>query len=564
MLTLRSIGSSLVSLLLVLSAVSVNAATITVSVTADELAVDGNCGLREAIIAANTDSAVDRCLPGAGADTIVVPPGTYTLALLGPNEDAARTGDLDIAGAIVIRGSGAATTIIEGDSYDYWLADRVLHILRTGALTLSGATIRGGLCGSGAGILNVGTLSVQDSRIYDNTAAMWFDNCHAASDGVFDFGGAGILNAPTGSLIISGSAVSANSAGYDDAAGGLLNYGQAQVEHTVLRDNSSAAGGAIVNLGTLDVADSLISGNGARFNGAALVNLSTATVRRTAIINNTTDHSGGAVENGTWSHPAASLRLDTSTVSGNIGYYGTGSIINYEGQMEISTSTVADNDGGWSGFGGVTSYAQTSLSSTIMANAGGNCAGPMVSLGNNLDTDGSCGLNASGDLPSTDPQIGPLADNGGFTPTHALLPGSPAIDHIPTIQCGAALDQRRVARPHPRRGFCDVGAYEFSPPGDIHLIIEDVRLFHRTRSVTGEQQGALIQTLKSAALAATKGDSGGACAAIDDFASAVSAYVNGGSLGAYVGQALLTEAARVRLVVCPQASAAGISSGARR
>jgi|SRR5262245_12801566 len=70
--------------------------TIPVDSTADSLAVDGNCTLREAIIAANTDAAVDACPAGSGADVVVVPAGTYTLTLTGANEDAAASGDLDI------------------------------------------------------------------------------------------------------------------------------------------------------------------------------------------------------------------------------------------------------------------------------------------------------------------------------------------------------------------------------------------------------------------------------------------------------------------------------------
>jgi hypothetical protein len=62
------------------------------------------------------------------------------------------------------------------------------------------------------------------------------------------------------------------------------------------------------------------------------------------------------------------------------------------------------------------------------ANGGGDGEGPVASGGHNIDSDGSRGLTAAGDMPNTDPLLGPLADNGGPTLTHALLPGSPAID----------------------------------------------------------------------------------------------------------------------------------------
>ena len=72
------------------------AATITVTVTSDDNIVNGNCTLREAIRAANTDTSVDACPAGNGADTIVLPAGNYVLALGGMGENFAAAGDLDI------------------------------------------------------------------------------------------------------------------------------------------------------------------------------------------------------------------------------------------------------------------------------------------------------------------------------------------------------------------------------------------------------------------------------------------------------------------------------------
>src|SRR4030095_5320110 len=103
---------------------------------------------------------------------------------------------------------------------------------------------------------------------------------------------------------------------------------------------------------------------------------------------------------------------------------------------------------------------------------GPDCGWPVVSLGNNIDSDGSCGLNAAGDLSNIDPLLAPLRNNGGPTHTHALLPGSPALDRYP---CSATTDQRSVQRPYTPSGLCDVGAYEWSPIGDVQLTIKDVK-----------------------------------------------------------------------------------------
>jgi CSLREA domain-containing protein len=65
---------------------------IAITTTDDELNDDGDCALREAIVAANTDTVVDECEAGSGADVLFVPAGTYTLTLTGVDENAAATG----------------------------------------------------------------------------------------------------------------------------------------------------------------------------------------------------------------------------------------------------------------------------------------------------------------------------------------------------------------------------------------------------------------------------------------------------------------------------------------
>src|SRR3990170_4392776 len=107
------------------------AATITVTTTADELNSDGDCSVREAVRAANTNAVVDACTAGGpGMDTINVPAGTFTLSIGGVNEEWAVTGDLDItqftqplpagttSGPVTIDGAGASSTIIDGGAID--------------------------------------------------------------------------------------------------------------------------------------------------------------------------------------------------------------------------------------------------------------------------------------------------------------------------------------------------------------------------------------------------------------------------------------------------------------
>jgi hypothetical protein len=108
--------------------------------------------------------------------------------------------------------------------------------------------------------------------------------------------------------------------------------------------------------------------------------------------------------------------------------------------------------------GGLQSQGLPSLSTTkntiVAANLiGVDCLGGLTVLGNNLDSDGSCGFG----LTDPAPLLGPLQDNGGPTFTHELLVGSPAIDTGTNAGC-PATDQRGF--PRPVGATCDIGAYE--------------------------------------------------------------------------------------------------------
>jgi len=141
---------------------------ITVNTTVDDNIVNGNCTLREAIIAANTDAPVDGCPAGSGTDAITLPStgsATYTLSVTGSGEDAAFIGDLDITDDLTIIGGGSATTtIIDGGALD-----RVFHILIGSTVDISGVTIRNGSSVVGAGILNSGTLTLTNTTVVSNS-----------------------------------------------------------------------------------------------------------------------------------------------------------------------------------------------------------------------------------------------------------------------------------------------------------------------------------------------------------------------------------------------------------
>jgi uncharacterized repeat protein (TIGR01451 family) len=110
--------------------------------------------------------------------------------------------------------------------------------------------------------------------------------------------------------------------------------------------------------------------------------------------------------------------------------------------------------------------------------------------GHNLDSGNTCGFVEPGDLQNTDPLLGPLANNGGPTQTHALLPGSPAIDA--GGECIAFPDQRGVVRP--QGAACDIGAYELAVPVDLSVTktVDPISISPITYRITVTNIGATV------------------------------------------------------------------------
>ena len=427
------------------------AATIVVDETADDnpLVDNGSCSLREAIIAANTDAAVDSCIAGdAGADTITLPAGTYTLSIGGTGEDLAATGDLDINTDLTINGAGAATTTINGGALD-----RVFHVAGGATVEINNVTItNGNVTGEGGGILNDAVLTLTDTTVSGNTS---------------DDRGGGISNWDFDStLTLTNSTISGNTASSE--GGGIFNYN-----------------------GTLTLTNSTISDNTATLNGGGIMSGaavgSVLTLTDTTVSGNTstTAWAGGIFNNGT-------MTLTGSTISGNSDSLGVGGITQ-QGTATISNTTISGNigrgiyntagDGVNSTFTNVTIASNTgtgyyhsqtaTFTNTIIANNGTDCTGTgngvFTDVGWNLDSDDTCTFTALTDFPGTDPLLGPLQDNGGATLTHALASNSPAIDTGDNAGC-PATDQRGTTRPQDgdddSTATCDIGAYEFVPAPD--------------------------------------------------------------------------------------------------
>jgi CSLREA domain-containing protein len=458
---LGSLFTILGSLLIAGSALANNFTVDTFLDDTDTNLGDGVCNT--ARIGCSLRAAIQEANALGGAHTITLPPGSYELTI--PGDDGplnAAISDLDVVGTkVTIYGSGADVTSISGNQLS-----RLFHVFTDAQLELCDLTlIDGSTAGDGGGILNLGILTVTNSRIEENQAGE---------------SGGGIANLLGASLSVVGSTVLGNTAA--GGGGGILNSGEATILRTEIKGNSSESGGGISNVlgSSLTLIASSVSQNMVGGNGGGISNTGSA-----GLVTSTTDgnhgHDGGGVFNG------GGLGIINSTISNNhadvvlcssVDPCSGGGILNSPaGLLQITNTTIVENvslgDGlGSRKTGGILNFGIASVGNTIVAhNIGGNCApvSPQTSVtavtsnGYNMEDVNDCAFTATGDLVNTPPLLGPLADNGGATDTHALLTNSPAID---AAVCLSLLDQRGFLRPAP----CDIGSYEKGPLPDLALI----------------------------------------------------------------------------------------------
>ncbi|MFK7805432.1 MAG: Calx-beta domain-containing protein [Anaerolineae bacterium] len=328
----------------------------------------------------------------------------------------------------------------------------------------------------GGGIQNFGTLTLIDSQVISNAAS---------ATNVLK--GGGIYNDEAGTLIIQESSISENSAGRD--GGGIENRGVLTLTDSIVSDNTAGRfSGGIGIVNEASIIRSTIENNHAVREGGGIYNNIAANVPGGSInivdsifANNTSNRSGGGIYNDTNS----GLNLSGSTVSGNIADADAGGTAGDGGGLylvtgafgNIENTTISGNSDGTSGAGGVSNagiftFTHVSMisntgtlnfvnsgtahliNSVFAGNAGFDCSntgGIPTNSGNLIQTNDNCPAPDE----SGDPELDPLNNNGGLTPTHLPRAGSPVIGA--TSSSCLATDQRGVIR---SGGSCEMGAVE--------------------------------------------------------------------------------------------------------
>ncbi|HWO82765.1 MAG TPA: choice-of-anchor Q domain-containing protein [Solirubrobacterales bacterium] len=399
------------------------------------------------------------CLPAAAAGAVSYAvtntadsgPGSLRAAIQASNDPAApdaisisATGTIQLATAlpaiaddVTVAGPGAGSLALEraGGAPPF----RILQVNAGTVVSLSGLSIRDGLEASGAGILNLGSLTLVGVEVANN----WADN--------------------EGSGLRLGT------------AGGILNTGSLTLRETFIHDNLAtargsgqalAAGGGIESEGALFVERSTISGNIAEaeggekaeaFGGGLVLVSGIVTIEESTISGNRVFANGGSVTNVSRGGgiQGSGVGITGSTITRNAAELGTSVSVG-----EVVGDNLAVSSG---------SVIRNSIVSRPVGE-GDNCADLITSGGFNLDEDGSCEFNKPTDLEGVIDGLEPLADNGGPTPTHALREDSPVVDRGNSF--GSGVDQRGLARPVDFPSISnteggdgsDIGAFELQAP----------------------------------------------------------------------------------------------------
>lgn len=449
----RCIQVSSIALLALLCAAagsvqSVHAATITVTSTNDS----GANTLREALA---------NALNGDTINFAVATPASITLT----------SGELVVSSSVTITGPGPDNLAINGNN-----ASGVFYIAPIQTVTISSLTITNGrttdVFGSGGIFNDHATLTVSNCTLSGNKS-------DAFGGGIYNNGEHSAASGSASLYVFNSTFIGNSTVQSGGGGGGIFNLG---------------SGGNVSNTGyaVLQVFNSTFSGNsgsrgaGISSDGSGVNGYATATIVNCTFSRNSGNSGGGVRNEGGFG--TAIMEISQCTFSTNSGVCG-GSLYNHGqsgvGTVVISNSTLSGNQGSvgiCNNYGGTLMIGNTILNdSATFGNIFNESSATVISLGYNLSNDAAGGdgttgpgglLNATGDIRNTNPMLDVLFDNGGPTLTHALLPGSPAINAGDPGFSGLAFDQRGPGFPRVVGGRIDIGAFEVqSLPASADLAV---------------------------------------------------------------------------------------------
>jgi hypothetical protein len=423
----------------------------------------GNLSLREAVYIANI-------IPGADKITIAPNLSGQTISL--------DMGELEITESLTIDASEVAAPV----TIDAQQNSRVLNFSATsGDLTLAGLTMQNGrspLPGGGIYFRSNGTLTLNECTLSGNSTTG--DN--TPGGGIFTY---------EGDVTLTDSTLSGNStAGHDSPGGGIyISTGVVTLNQSTLSGNSTAGsnsygGGIFAESANITLTNSTLSGNSTAGEGATgggiRMHTGLLTLTQSTLSGNSTtgDNSSGG---GVYAYFGV-VTLTSSTLSGNSTagstspgggiYLNTGVVALYHSTITGNGTAGAESDGGGIVVGNeYNSYPMTIRNSIIAGNTvGTGNTGPDLVADSAIALVVDYSLIGTGITPTTGgnnistdaPGLAPLANNGGPTQTHALLPGSPALDAgDPAVDFDEnEFDQRRAPFVRVFGSRLDIGAFE--------------------------------------------------------------------------------------------------------
>lgn len=307
--------------------------------------------------------------------------------------------------------------------------------------------------------------------MYNTLSSPSLTNVTFMSNTAVSYGG-GMYNEENSNPLLANVTFEGNSADGGYGAGMYNHDSDPSLSEVVFADNLAYSGAGIYNSGSNPALSNIVFiGNSATY-GSGMYNLySGPTLIGITLSGNSASFDGGGMYN-EYSSPT----LTNVTFSGNSANFG-GGMYNTSSSPVLTHTTFSGNlaNEGNAGGAGMYNYGgnTTILNSIFWGNSPDQISGPATVT----YSDVKGGWTGDGNI-NDNPYLGALAENGGFSQTHALITNSPAIDNGNPETC-PNVDQRGYARPVDGDGDgsagCDMGAFEYgSHPVSFTLSVEVV------------------------------------------------------------------------------------------